>query len=64
MSTPTFTEGQRVYHDTLGCYGRWLKHVPTTDGDPQGGSRFEIENSNGRTVLCPNSSLRVAEEDE
>jgi hypothetical protein len=64
MADTTFTAGQRVYHTELGCYGRWLEYVPTTGGGPEGGSRFEIEDSNGRTALCPNSSLRAAKEDE
>lgn len=64
MPEPTFTEGQRVHHADLGCYGRWLTYVATADGGPAGYSRVEMENTNGRTLLCPTSTLRPAGEDE
>jgi hypothetical protein len=67
MSDPTFTEGQRVFHAELGCYARWMEYVPSEGiegSDPAGYSRVEMENANGRTLLCPTSTIRPAEETE
>ena len=63
MPTPTFTAGQRVYHDVMGCYGRWMEYEASESG-PHGYSRIEMEDTNGRTLLCPTSTLRTAGEDE
>jgi hypothetical protein len=68
MPEPTFTEGQRVYHADLGSYARWLGYEPSYHGaelgDPEGYSKVEMEDTNGRILHCPTSALRVAEEDE
>lgn len=52
-----FTNGQRVFHANLGCYGRWLNYEPSTSGDPHGYSRVEMEDTNGRVLLCPTITL-------
>jgi hypothetical protein len=65
MTTPTFTEGQRVHHVELGCYGRWLSYEPSYGiggENPLGCSVVEMEDTGGRILHCPTSSLRVAGE--
>lgn len=58
MTDHQFAEGQRVYHTVLGCYGRWLNE------EPNNYSRVEIENADGRNLLCPTRTLQSAGDNE
>jgi hypothetical protein len=62
MSNIPFSPGDRVYHADLGCFATWREAVANAQDGELTYSRVEIEDSNGRTMLCPTRMLVPAEE--
>jgi hypothetical protein len=56
-----FQPGDRVYHEDLGVYGKWVEAVADGVSGEMTCSRVEVEDGNGRTLMCPSSSLSKAE---